>query len=35
MGLDFDSTEKELEALKKITERQKELLGGLYGDFCK
>ena len=33
MGLDFDSTEKELEALKKITERQKELLGGLYGDF--
>ena len=33
MGLDFDSTEKELEALKKMTERQKELLGGLYGDF--
>lgn len=33
MGLDFDSRDKELEALKKITERQKELLGGLYGDF--
>jgi SpoVK/Ycf46/Vps4 family AAA+-type ATPase len=31
MGL--DSREKELEALRKITEKQKDLLGGLYGDF--
>ncbi|WP_022779270.1 AAA family ATPase [Butyrivibrio sp. AE3009] len=33
MGLDLDKRDKELEALNKITNMQKDILGSLYGDF--